>query len=192
MQYFTALGFDTGYSAEEVTRVDAIANAGLEHSLQSTLAVGRALPYVAKSPWYGNRLGDYLERGELDVHAFVLPVRDLGAAAESRRRVSRAAEDAGRDTRMQPGGLTRDDARPGRQERQLAMGFHRLVHTLVEHHVAIHFLPFPAFARSADVLWSRLGGLLAEHGVTRAEADAAFADVVDVDLIHEFDDVPPA
>ena len=64
VQWFTVMGFDTGFTVEEALgRVDPISNAGLEHSLSRTLEIGERLPYVAKSPWFGPKIGDYIERG---------------------------------------------------------------------------------------------------------------------------------
>ena len=41
VQWFTVMGFDTGFSVEEaLDRVDPISNAGLEHSLSRTLEIG--------------------------------------------------------------------------------------------------------------------------------------------------------
>ena len=97
VQWFTVMGFDTGFTVEEALgRVDPISNAGLEHSLSRTLEIGERLPYVAKSPWFGPKIGDYIERGDLRVRAAILPLRSLSEAAESRRQVSRRAAEAAR------------------------------------------------------------------------------------------------
>ena len=78
------MGFDTGFSVEEaLDRVDPISNAGLEHSLSRTVEIGEPLPYVAKSPWFGPKIGDYIERGDLRV-------RPRPAASAPRRRPRRA------------------------------------------------------------------------------------------------------
>ena len=163
VQYFTVLGFDTGYTVEEaMARVDPISRGGLEHSL------GRGnLAYVSKSPWYGNRLGEWLEGDELAVRWMILPLRELHAAAESRREASRRAEEAGRDPHAQPGGLSFGaKGKPKQQEQRLGVQLYRLVHTLAHYGVPTVLLPFPEFARDHDVLLHRLGPLLEEHGVS--------------------------
>lgn len=191
VQWFTALGFDTGFDLEDaVAQVDPISHGGLEHSLRRTVDTGERLPYVAKSPWYGARLGDYLASGELRLRAGVIPVRDLFAAAESRRSVSQRAEEAGADPLKHPGGAI-GAGRGGRaalakQEQKLARQFYDLVHTLVRHDVPIYFLRFPDFARGDQDLFVALRPLLEAHGVRAEEAASALDAVRRPELIHDF------
>lgn len=184
VQYFSALGFETGYSLEQaLNRVDPIARAGLEHPL------GRgSLPYVAKSPFYSLKLGQELAAGTLQVKYFIAPVRELFAAAESRRFVTAQAAEAGRDAAHQPGSLSFGARRnPRRQEEKLAIQFYRLVHTLLTYGVPTFFLQFPDFALGRQSLYDALRPLLDEHGVTEEESRAALSRVVRPELIHEFD-----
>jgi len=187
VQWFTVLGFDTGFSVEEaLARIDPISNAGLEHSLSRTLEVGERLPYVAKSPWFGAKVGDHIARGDLRVRAAILPLRSLAEAAESRRQVSLRAAEAGLDPAKHPGGIV-GGGRPGaakKQEQQLARRFYDLVHTLVTHDVPTYFLRFPEFARGDQDPYLALEPLLQAHRVTHDEASSAFARVVRPDLIH--------
>ena len=187
VQYFTALGFDTGFSADAArSAVDPISRGGLEHSLGRTLGRGQRMPHVAKSPWFGEKLGGYLESGELEVECFIVAIRSLFDAAESRRLVSRTAEEQGLDPTNQPGGELQARKRMRTQEQRLAVRFYELVNTLARHDVPVVFLPFPDFARRHDVLYGRLGELLGRHGVTEEMSRSALTQVVDLDLIHEF------
>jgi hypothetical protein len=188
VQYFTALSFDTGFDLDEArTKVDPISHAGLEHQLSRP-----ALPYVSKSPQYANRLGEILDNGELSVRACIVPVRHLEDAAASRRRVSQAAAEAGKDQK-QRGGLTFHARRnPSHQEEVLAVSFHRLISDLVRHDVPIHLLDFPRFASDHDHLFAALRPLLEEHGVTEAESRIAHGAVADPTLINRFDPGRPA
>ncbi len=185
VQYFTVLGFDTGFTETDArTRVNPVSHAGLEHSLKRTLAKGKSLPYVAKSPYFGANLAQYLEDGQLQIRGFIVPMRDLRQAAESRRRVTRLAEEAGNEG-LFPGGVMNVKANPAGQQRKLAIAFHALIRTLVAYNVPIHFLSFPEFATRKDVLFKQLAPLLAEHGVTIEESRAALASVVKPDVIHD-------
>jgi hypothetical protein len=194
VQWFTVLGFDTGFAPEEIfTRPDPVSHGGLEHSLGRTLEVGARLPYVAKSPWFGPKLGRYLEDGRLQAKAAIVPLRSLFDAAESRRQVSRRAAEAGHDADKHPGGILGAGRVGGagaakKQEHQLARRFYELVATLVAHDVPIYFLRFPDFARGQQDLFTALRPLLESHGVTRAEAEAALARVVRPELIHDFNE----
>lgn len=193
VQYFTALGFDTGFTLEQATtRVDPISRGGLEHSLGRTLGRGEPLPYVAKSPWFAKSLGDHLASGELKVRCCIVPMRSLFGAAESRRSVSERAGLAGRDPDKHPGGMIRAKRGPHKgQEEKLAVQFYKLLHTLVEHEVPTYFLSFPDFATGKQSLHAALGPLLREHDVTEGESERALRAVVDTDLINAFDQPPP-
>ena len=185
VRWFTALGFDTGFTEPDVAaRVDPISHGGLEHSLGRTLGRGQHLPYIAKSPYFGQHLAGYLDRGELEIKCFILPMRDLHDAAESRRQVSARAALAGKDPDKHPGGVIKAKQKRG-QEQKLAVQFYGLLHTLVSHDVPIRFLRFPDFASGEQSLFDALEPLLVEHGVTRAESDAALAGVVDPALIGD-------
>jgi hypothetical protein len=191
VQWFTAMGFDTGFTLKEAQGGgDPISHGGLEHALSRTLAVGKPLPHVAKSPWFGPKLTEYVRDGRLVVEAAIVPLRDLHDAAESRRRVSTRAEEAGLDPHKHPGGMLGagriGDKAAKKQERQLARRFYELVHTLVALDVPIHFLRFPEFARGEQDLYAALAPLLERHGVGEHEAREALARVVRPELIHDF------
>ena len=186
VEYFTALGFDTGHTVETTRRhVDEISRAGLEHGLRGIR--GKPLPYVAKAPSFTRNLGGALQDGTVSVRACIVPMRDLYSAAESRRDVARRAQEQGLDPSTQPGALIFGaGSNPKSQERRLAVGFYQLVHTLVLHDIPIYFLRFPDFARGEQDVYAALEPLLAAHGVTAAESAAALADVARPELIHTF------
>jgi len=190
VQYFTALGFDTGFNLQgALSRVDPISNAGLERPVKKTLGRDRGLPYVAKSPGYGRNLRRFLESGDLKVKHCIIPVRDLRDAAESRREATRTAIASGKSPdEAQRGGIVgrkkKNSAKA--QEQLLAVQFHRFLSTMVAYDVPVHFLKFPEFADGRQDLFTALGPLLEQHGVTREESDAAFAQVVRPELIHDY------
>ncbi len=187
VQYFTGLGFDTGFTAAQAeAQIDPISKAGLEHPLLKTFEAGRRLAYVAKSPSYGANLFSFLDSGELKVKHCIIPVRELNAAAESRRHVSRQALAAGKSDEAQPGGLAGTTKRAAAQEPKLAMRFHRLIYTMLHFDVPIHFLKFPEFARAEQDLYVALQPIMTEHGVTRQESDEALAKVLRPELINDF------
>jgi hypothetical protein len=193
VQWFTALGFDTGFDLESARKqTDPISGGGLEHSLGRTLKAGLPMPYVAKSPWFGANLDEYLASGQLRARAAVIPIRQLGAAAESRRQVSDRAEQAGLDPAKHPGGILGAGqagvvVAKGKQEQRLARTFFDLVYTLVAHDVPIYFLRFPDFALGRQDLYTALRPLLEPHGVTHDESNQALLMVVRPDLIHNYE-----
>jgi hypothetical protein len=183
VQYFTALGFDTGFTLDQaLQRIDPISKSGLERGFKRG-----DLFYVSKSPHYSTSLLEHLDRGDLAVKCCIVPVRELHAAAESRRHASQLAQASGRNPLRQPGGLAfRAERNPKRQEEKLARVFYQLIYALVEHDVPIYFLRFPAFARGEQDLFSALAPLLTEHGVSAEESRRALGLVLRPGLINDF------
>jgi hypothetical protein len=170
VKYFTLLGFDTGFSADDIARTSV----GLER-----VATEEPLPYVIKSPLYTETIGTCLTRGSLRIKCCVIPVRRLFDAAESRRRIHRESLGTGLGTIW----MTDD---PNEQEAVLTRQFYKLVEALVCHGVPMHFLYFPAFAESAEDLYDGLKPILEEHGISRESSDSAHRALVDLRLVHRF------
>lgn len=186
IQLFTALGFDTGFTFEEaIAHVDPLAQTGLEHySIKSDCN-----PYVFKSPSFPASLEEALQAGGVKIHSAIIPIRDLFAAAESRRQVHRAALERGLDPLVQPGSLWLTDD-PVWQEVFLAMQFYKTLFPLVQFEVPIYFLEFPLFANDPIYLYQILEPLLSGHGVTAQELQEAHWTVTKPALIHEFGSAP--
>jgi hypothetical protein len=178
VRYFAALGFDTGFAADEA--VDTISNAGLER-----LPDGSVLPYVIKSPYYASSLGAIIDRRALTIKCCIVPVRRLFDAAESRRRVRHEAERAGRDPGGQPGTIV-GTTNPAEQENALAAQLYELIEACARHATPLHLLHFPTFAESHAHLYAGLRPILDEHGVAEAESVKAHKTVSDVRMIHKF------
>ncbi len=187
VQYFTALGFDTGYDLDEaMTRPDPVSHGGLEHSVGRFLDQGREMPYVAKSPFFGRKLDKHIAEGVLRLRWCIMPMRDLSDAARSRLLASQRAESSGGDFDSQPGGMQAGLRDPRRQERRSAVRFYQLMHVLARHGVSTLPLPFPEFASDPKVLYDRLAPLLEAHSVSRGESAEALEKVVDLALVHKF------
>ncbi|MER0240369.1 hypothetical protein [Fulvimarina sp. MAC8] len=173
VQYFTYLGFDTGYSLRQVsTDVDPISHAGLERPL-----IDEGNPYVIKSPWFAETLSEALANNRIRIHAAILPMRDLFQAAESRRHITRSGTDAG--------GLWLTD-KPEEQEAILAGQFYKALYPLIEHGIQVYLIHFPRFVSEPDTLYDSMKRLHAEHGVSREESQRALIKVARLDRIHSF------
>jgi hypothetical protein len=87
VELLTHLGLDTGFTPDTLSdRKVGVARAGLEHDIRQA-----GCPYVAKSPWFCDYAEEALSRDDLVVERIFVPMRDLFAAAESRRQVENAA-----------------------------------------------------------------------------------------------------
>lgn len=177
VQLFTELGMDTGFDHAQA-RVHELCKAGMEQNLREPNA-----PYIVKSPTLCEYLDEVLEAGDVVIDHALIPIRDLYAAAESRRDVfRRGARKAGI-----PGGLwlTKN---PRAQEAVLAQEFHKLIHTLTKHDVPTIWLYFPRFVTDPEYLYRKI-----KPALPAMEYDAflrAFQSVSRPELVHDFQSPP--
>lgn len=180
VQYFTAIGFDTGYGIDEaLQKIDEVSSSGLER------IPGGDLPYVVKSPRFTDYLIDVLADGRMKIACAIIPVRELYGAAQSRRRVYWEAGARGLDPLTHPGAIWKTND-PAEQEAALALQFYKLVETLVRYKVPMRFLAYPDFVESHDLLYAGLATLLDGHGVSKSASLQAYRRVVRLDLMHDF------
>ncbi|HUC84236.1 MAG TPA: hypothetical protein VL970_03510 [Candidatus Acidoferrales bacterium] len=173
MQLFTELGLDTGFSNAN-TDVNLNSNAGMEWNIRNANA-----PYIVKSPAMDKDLEALLPGGEIAVDCAIIPIRDLYAAAESRRAVQRNLRQ-----RNLPGGLVLTE-NPEEQEAALAVAFHRLVHTLAKHDVPMIWLHFPRLVNDSAYLYGKIKSLLPDHDLE--SFSRAFRAVSRPHLVHAFE-----
>lgn len=177
VQLLTGLGLDTGF-ASPWEGIHANCNAGMEYDGRNPDA-----PYIIKSPWLCDYIGEVLQRGDIVIDHALIPVRDLYAAAESRRFVSRKAESTDQLTDEVPGGLWHTSI-PEQQEAVLTEEFYRLVHELVKYDVPLTFLHFPRLATDAAYLYNKLKTVfqLGDEG----KFTRIFGEISNPGLIHDF------
>ncbi|WP_284947402.1 hypothetical protein [Acidisoma cladoniae] len=186
VQLLTALDFDTGFTVDQaITEVDPISKAGLEVN-----EVTPSTSYVIKSPWFVDKLLPTMEAGQLSLSTAIVPIRDLYAAAQSRRRVTDAAVQAGGDPAAHhPGGLWLTDD-PSEQENKLATQYYQLMLLLSRFGIPTIGVEFPRLATDETYLFARLQSLMTEHGVSEAEFSHAYRRTVQPDTIHDFGPTP--
>jgi hypothetical protein len=176
VQLLTVLGLDTGFN-DPASGIYSNCNAGMELDLRQSDA-----PYIVKSPWLCDYLDEVLKSGQVIVEHAIVPMRDLFAAAESRRKVSNEAG-SGVSPDHVPGGLWHT-TRPDDQEAVLTLQLYKLLNALAEHGIPVTLLHFPRLATDAEYLYEKLGFLLT--GITRDTFMRAFQSVSKPDLIHSF------
>jgi hypothetical protein len=178
MQYFTALGLDTGYDIDyALGSPDTISHAGLERRLSDTF-----LPEFIKSPWISDDLEMY---PDFPIELAIVPVRNLFDAAEARRRVFSEAQAAGKNPLSHPGSLWKTGDFKY-QESLLALQFFKLIHGLSLNGCNIIFLNFPNFVFDHGVLFSGLECVLKKRNITYGKSEAAFDLISDPSKIHSF------
>ena len=181
VQFFSALGLDTGFTPEQALHeVDPFSKAGLERWLSE-----ERRPYIIKNPRLVDEIEEALNSGEISIDAAIIPMRDLFSAAESRREVYRGAEKRGAAALAQPGTLWKT-TKAHKQEAVLAVQFYRFLHPLVRHQVPIYFLDFPRFAGDPDYLIQSLAPFLKQQGVGDDAARRALLQAARPELISDF------
>jgi hypothetical protein len=182
VQLLTKLGLDTGFR-DPAEGVLANCDAGMEVDIRSPDA-----PYIVKNPWLCDHLDEVLRGGQVAIDHALVPIRDLFAAAQSRRDVT-ARSDPSRFGGDVPGGLwhTTD---PASQEAVLAGQLYKLLHALEAHEIPTTMLHFPRIVRDPGYLRRKLGPLLG--GIDAETFLAAFRSVSRPELVHDFESLRPA
>lgn len=176
VQLLAVLGLDIGTPSP----IDENAQAGHELDLRDP-----GTPYVVKSPWICGYLNDLLlERAEIVIDHVLVPVRDLYAAAESRRDVVRRA---GPCARPDVNGGLWHTADPADQERVLTRQLYRLIYALARHEIPVTLLFFPRIVQNPTYLYRRLRPVL--PGIDEATFLRAFRAVSRPELVHDFERV---
>jgi hypothetical protein len=87
VELMTCLGLDTGFSPDKLhDKKNRIARAGLETDIRNEDA-----PYVIKNPHFCDYVDEVISRADISIEHVFVPIRDLNAAAESRRFVEAIA-----------------------------------------------------------------------------------------------------
>lgn len=188
VELLTHLGLDTGYHAEEIGENKCkTARAGLEHDVRRDNA-----PYIVKSPWFCDYAEDVLERKDLTIEHVFVPMRDLRAAAESRRFVTKTTQSEmtllrrlrRRFFRRSVAGGMWHTSQPDQQEAVLLEQLYKLVLSLSKSHVPVTLLRYPLLANDAGYLFRKLSPILGN--ISPTEFEAVFDRVVDPSLVHRF------
>jgi len=176
VQLLTSLGLDTGFSGSPQA-IDPNCNAGLEWDLREPNA-----PYIVKSPWLCDYLDELLEQSEIVIDHAILPVRDLFAAAESRRSVANRTESNIARTDI-PGGLWHT-TNPAEQEAVLTHQLYKIIHTLVKRDIPLTFLYFPRLIHDPRYVHQKLEFLFSDLSYGRFLE--SFQRTVKPEFVHNF------
>lgn len=186
-----ACGFETEISRRNgAVSWDENANAGIE----SMPIIGDDHPYVVKSPWSYQFIRELLARPDIKLDGVLLPVRDLAEAAASRVILelhnryqhncgfASQVEDTWRDWATTAGGVTYS-LEPLDQARILAHSLHRIIESLLDQEIPIHFLKFPRFAEDIEYLYRRLMPIF-PNKLSLAEFSERVASIVEISKIR--------
>ncbi len=189
VELLTHLGLDTGYSLEDLTfQKNKIARAGLEHDIRK-----EGSPYVVKNPEFCDYAEEVLKREDIVIEHVFVPMRDLYAAAESRRFVQESAASEWsllKRIRMMRkkkpkvrGGLAGTKKR-GEQELILLNRIYGLLLAFSNTTVPVTFLHFPRLVEDASYLFEKLKPILGDIEFDRFQA--VFEKTAHPELVHSF------
>jgi len=192
VELLTRLGLDTGFNTETIeSKKFKDARAGLEHDIRK-----ENCPYIVKNPQFHEYAAEILRRDDIAVERVLLPMRDLYAAAESRRLVEKSTLSrmsfterlAVAETQQAlPGGLwltTSTD--PGEQEGILLWQFYDLLLALCDAAVPVTFMRYPRIVTDRPYLFEKLKPILRD--TTYESFAAAFDKTVRPELVHSFNE----
>lgn len=186
VQLLTRLGLDTGFSEGELER-NNVAHAGLEHDIRR-----EGSPFIVKSPWFCSYADEVFARPDIVVEHVFVPMRDLHAAAESRRRVTRMHLAQlpllrrlrhGLRRKKIAGGLMHTSD-PDRQEEVLLEQLYRLMLALSQSAVPVTFLQYPRLVTDCRYLFEKLKPIL--PGITMEFFAEVFDRTLRPELVHSY------
>ena len=190
VQLLTHLGLETGFKPHEIdSRINVEAQAGLEGNI-----LHEASSYIVKSPSFCDYAEEVLARHDIVIeHVFIL-IRDLYAAAESRRQVFNRhvlARPFYKRLRylLKPqtvvGGLwhTRS-TKVGTQEEVLLKQIYKLVLSLSDMTTPVTLIRYPRIVRDCPYLFQKLKPILGQ--ITSETFHATFKEVIRPELVHTF------
>jgi len=199
VELLTNLGLDTGFlSAQTSQSKDDVAHAGLEKDIYNG-----DCPYIIKNPGFCDQAKDVLQRKDIIIDHIYVPMRNLQAAAESRRRVTQVnLSREGTTTRMKrkllqmcygnqsfkdtiyDGGILPGPKASTKQEEILRDRLYNLLLAASNSEVPVTFMHYPRITKDCSYLYGKLKFLLPD--ITYEYFRLTFASTVKTDLMHIF------
>jgi len=171
MRLLTELGQDTGYKNSSEDVVAGEQNCGMERYI--SLKAGT--PYFVKSPYLVGRIPAAVAQG-ITIDRLIVPMRELSAAAESRRRVAKITGN------IDSAGGLQGVREPEQQENHLAKMVHSLFYYAAKYSIPVLLLYFPRLVRDVDYLYESLKPVLKD--VSKETFVVAFKKISQPELVH--------
>lgn len=180
VQLLTNLGLDTGFTRQNMALFEN-ARAGLEHNLRDKNA-----PYIVKDPWFCDYAEDVLKRDDIQIEHVFVPMRDLHAAAESRRYVVKSipSKTSLRPSQI-PGGLWHTD-NEDEQESILLQQIYKLALALSSTSIPVTLLHYPKIIKDRSYLYEKLKPILGEIDIS--QFSSVFEETIRTDWVHSFNE----
>jgi hypothetical protein len=200
MELLTNLGLETGFRAEETAQLkNKVAHAGLEDDIRRD-----GCPFVVKNPAFCDQAEEIFGRSDIVIDHIFVPMRDLNAAAESRRRVTsvnvanvepltrlkhkllqaRYGKQAFKEQHYDGGLIPAQSDSASQQEDVLAHMLYKLMLAASNSMVPITLMRYPRITKDCPYLYEKLKPVL--QGITFERFEREFSKTVRPDLVHSF------
>lgn len=192
VELLTNLGLETGFSIDEIaSKKSRQARAGLEYDVRQD-----DCPFIVKNPKFCDYAEEVIRRDDIVIEHIFVPVRDLHAAAESRRHVVKIRlSDMPFLKRLKhrvwprkfDGGLwSTDSVRPGSQEKILQEKIYKLILATSNTVLPITFMRYPKITKDCPYLFEKLKPVLGD--ISYEYFCSAFSKTVRPELVNSFND----
>lgn len=190
VELLTHLGLDTGFRPDEMaSKKNKEARAGLEYDIRE-----KNCPFVVKSPFFCDYAEEVISRDDIVIQHVFVPIRDLHAAAESRRYVvtssisklpfAKYLTPILNPSKFDGGLVNTRSIDPGRQEEALLSQVYKLMLAMSDTTIPITFMRYPRIVKDGSYLFEKLTPILAD--VSFEFFCATFNKTVRPDLVHSF------
>ncbi len=192
VELLTMLGLDTGFSSDDIVSLqgkDEEHRAGLEHDIRK-----KNCPFIVKSPKFCDYSKEIIYRNDIIIEHIFIPVRDLTAAAESRRYISKiGVSKLSLVARLKhmiwprkfAGGLWHTHSnKPGKQEEILLRQIYKLMLAISDTTIPVTFMRYPRIVKDCSYLFEKLKPIL--ESMSYDFFCEVFSKTVRPELIHRF------
>lgn len=190
VELLTNLGLDTGFKKNDLIILkNKMGRAGLEHDIRKANC-----PYIVKSPWFCDYAHEVFNNKSITIEHIFLPMRDLNAAAESRRFVTRnniikhstlSMLLKKTDKQQYAGGLWHTNSlKTGKQEQILQFQLYKLLLEASSTFIPITILQYPRIVKDCDYLYAKLKPIL--NNISIEFFSQVFIQTVNPELVHSF------
>jgi len=185
VELLTHLGLDTGFTTESLPlHTDPHARAGLEFDIREPHC-----PYIVKNPNFTHYAEEVLQREDITIQHVFIPMRQLYAAAESRRHVQATAHSRTAARRHNPQGVVNGGLvfthEPSEQESVLLEQLYKLLLALSDKNIPVTFLRFPRLVQDCRFLFGKLSPILGPMSYTKFHK--SFVKVARPEMVHSFE-----
>lgn len=174
VKLLTLLDFNTGFTKDQIAASKEL-RAGLEFQ-----GLGAHLPYVVKNPKLMWQLPELLQKNKVVVDHILLPMRDIHAAAESRRENVRKS-DGSLAPQEVVGGLEGVD-NPADQEGFFLRKFYDFLQFVSLYQIPLTTLQYPRLVLDGEYLYLKLRPLLGQ--LPQGRFMEVFNELSDSSMVH--------